>query len=63
MCIYIYISLTINHCQDDLRIFRVSLVAAMRCTVLQTRRHIHFVMEKPRTSSQEARPQQITIRI
>ena len=25
-------------------------------TVLQTRRHIHLVMEKPRTTSQEARP-------
>ena len=52
--------LTIEYCQDGLRIFRVSLVAAMQYTVLQTRRHIHLVMEKPRTTSQDARPQQIS---
>ena len=28
--------------------------------ISQTRRHIHLVMEKPRTTSQEARPNKIT---
>ena len=61
-CVYIYIYIyilqpfTIRYCQDDLCMFRVSLIAAVRCTALKTRRHIHLVMEKPRTTSQEARP-------
>ena len=47
--------LTIKYCQGHLRIFRVSLVAAMRDADVQTRRHRNVGMEKPSTTSQEAR--------
>ena len=48
--------LTIKYCQDDSCMLRVSLVAAVCYTVLNTRCHTHLAMAKPRTTSQEARP-------
>ena len=55
--------LTIKYLQDDLCIFRVSLVSAVCYTVLKIGCHTHLAMAKPRTTSQEARPKQIKVRI
>ena len=48
--------LTIKEFQDDLGMFRVSLVAAMCHTLLPKRRHMLPALEKARPTFQEARP-------
>ena len=46
-----------NKCQDELGMFRISLVAAMCYTRLPNRRHMLRALEKPGPTFQEARPE------